>query len=159
MKNALKLLGIIAFVLTIGFSSCDNSGGKSNNNNNNNNSSMPSTNGELTITGLGGQTGYVYAYYLDGWTSSRIGVFAAGDLDLKTGTITGVKIANNQVKLKVWGNDTTNVFSNYTENETIEFDVYIRSSAQTKNFNLTGSKGKVNVTFINGKGTGVFSSN
>jgi hypothetical protein len=137
MKNFLKTLGIIAFVVVLGlgaFTSCEKEDAYS----------VEPTNGRLTITGL---TNYQNVY------AASTTLFAAADIDAKEGTFTYGAVSGGSVTLQVWNVDSSYTnFTAYSGSASETLAVFNKVDQNTESTHI----GYVTVTFANGIGTAAF---
>lgn len=144
MKNAKSVLAIIAIVAMIGFGfvACGDDGGDF---------KINSTNGKLTITDFDEYEGkwviatyYGYAFHL----------YAAKDLN-SNGKITGGKIVNGSVELKVWMQDEPYVADNFSGSSSynMTISIYDTGSAMFTDEEEEIAYKSKEVSFTNGVGT------
>jgi len=156
MKNIFKFLGIIALVALIGFSmaACggdDNPSGPGN--------ELPATSGSLTINGLGSYNGkFAIA---SGETDNDYELIAAAGASFTASSITGGKITNGSVTLKVWKTGENEPQSYNGNDKGVEFWVMISDTATSSTTMPDpgeggGTFGMATVSFTNGVGTGSF---
>jgi hypothetical protein len=121
MKNTLKWLGIIALMALIVCTmvTCDNGSTSSGN--------APSTKGVLTITGLESYNGnYIFG---QGGTEN-VTLIAAENVNWTKPTVTGGRISNGSVTLKVWRAVETDELVAYSgNNQDVAFYIFIYSKA------------------------------
>jgi len=140
MKNTFKVLGIIAIVAIIGLAmtAC----------------SEDSSPGTLTITGLGSFNDK----YAIGMTEDDLPLVAADNVNFKTETINGVKIASGSVTLNVFKANGKGGVYDYNGSGKAVFYVIISSKASwdgSSQASIVGA-GTVTVTFKDGVASGVF---
>jgi len=120
MKNNIKFFGIIALIAIIGFSmtACgdDNSGDTY---------TIGNTNGKLTINNIPSEYNgeWIIGFAGDDSTGAD-GLFAAADVN-SSGVITGGKISNGTVTLKVWKQTGHTSMGNFNGNNSEEFTLII----------------------------------
>jgi len=136
MKNVFKVLGIIALVAVIGFSTT---------------SCKEDTGGGLTITGLNEYNGK-YAYALAG-QGGVYRIYAATKIDLNDYKITYGKIRGGSVNLNVYRVRSDNSFNKYGASDELTFSVYIYND---ENGYEKVAEGRVTVQFDKGDGEGPF---
>jgi hypothetical protein len=182
MKNMFKLMGIVAFVVIIGFvfAACDMGG----NGGGNGGSDTPSTDGSLTITGLEDYNGkYVIAQVTISDSNSggskpddpapiaaRIEeeqgiVLIAGErFRIDPPTYYGSRIFNGKATLKVWEmiyedeEDETPEFKSYSGNDqNVKLGVVVLNGTTASGTEDIFASGILNsIDFTNGNGTGEF---
>jgi len=113
MKNTIKFFGIIVLAAAIGFSmtACGD----------------VEDNGGLTITGLGKYNGKFAIAVEDSRDDS--GLIAAAGINLQNETVTGGKISNGSVTLKVWKAESDDKVKEYSGNDSVSFYVIILKNA------------------------------
>jgi len=148
-KNIFKLLGIIAIVAAIGFSmaGCGDKGGDGG-------TSFPSTNSSLTITTIDSQYNnkYVALSSTTGdYLAAASGTYYGNDSDV---TVTGGKITNGSVTLKVWKFDSNGDLIGFSGSESVAFEVYVKDTATFTEGDLGSKIGDtVNITITSGNTT------
>ena len=147
MKKLIKLFGIIAIVVIIGFvmTACKDDEEE-------NNFIVNETSGRLTVTGIPAQ-------YNGKW------IIGVGTPNLRAGNgfqapqggnsykLKGVQIVSGSATLKVWTVRDENTMDSYTGNDKTSFYLFI-NDVEVDNGN--GVLGSIDVTFSNGIASGAF---
>jgi hypothetical protein len=117
--------------------------------------SVQETSGRLTITGMAEYNGkYVIATHSSDPSSGGVTLYAAADINFTTG-MTGGRVDNGTVTLKVWEAKGNNIFIAYNGNHKASFSVHINDVVGfTGTINPTG--GVNDVTFASGIANGTF---
>ena len=117
---------------------------------------LPATSGSVTFTGLSDYNGkYAVAITLADPT-----LFAVAGFNYQTQTLTGGKINNGSVTLKVWKDGANeNEVQGYSGNDKdVDFVVIISDTASFNVASTATGYGNATVSFTAGKGSGTFSS-
>jgi len=159
MKKTNKVLGIAVLVAVIGFSmaGCPTDGGGDGDGDGSETQLAPSTSGSLTINGLSSYNNkYAIALANVGGSFLAAAENVIGNPPSNL-TVTGVKITDGSVTLKVWKYEGEQILS-YSGNDTsVAFNVHLYTGSTTTTPGV-GSyvQRTVTVSFSNGVGTGSF---